>query len=416
MRCSIFRTAVTSSLAVLLALYAGLSWPVDLHSWTEGEKKILKSLWIESLLSLPKDPSNKYSTDPKAVAFGRKLFFDNRLSGNLKVSCATCHPENMNFADNLPLAHGIGTTTRRTMPLIGVAYNTWLFWDGRKDSLWAQALGPIESPVEHGFTRTQTVSVIINHHKQDYEEIFGPLPAFSKRDLPPAAKPSFDEPSALKAWISLPAEKRTAVTRVYVNMGKALAAFMRTIVPTPSRFDEYVKALVNNNPASMIKALTNDEVKGLRLFIGKAKCTNCHSGPLFTNGDFHNIGVLQPEKLPPDNGRSDAITKVLSDEFNCMSTYSDASRGDCAELLFLDTATYKYIGAFKTPTLRNVAERAPYMHAGQIPTLKKVLEFYRDLKPENRSADLEHGTLSDMELMQLEAFLRALSSPLRFAE
>jgi cytochrome c peroxidase len=388
---------------------------MDLHTWSESEKAVLKSLWIESLPPVPDDPSNKYASDPKAVAFGRKLFFDFRLSGNLKVSCATCHPPNMNFADSLPRAHGMGTTTRRSMPLVAAGYYTWLFWDGRKDSLWAQALGPIESPIEHGFTRTQAASVIIHYYKREYENIFGPLPSFTKKDLPPLAKPSLEELAALKVWVSMPAEKRDKVTRVYVNMGKAIAAFVRTIVPGKARFDEYVKAVLDDDKPGMMKTMNSEEVKGLRLFIGKAKCTNCHNGPLFTNGDFHNTGVTQPEGLPADNGRADAIVKVLSDEFNCMSKYSDAKRSECADLRFIDTATYKYIGAFKTPTLRNVAERPPYMHAGQIPTLKGILEFYRDLKPEQRAADLEHGDLNDIELQQLEAFLKTLSSPPKYA-
>ncbi len=408
-----FHTVLFSTV-IISVLCSSSGWPLDLHSWTEDQKATLKSLWIGSLPPVPEDPSNKYSADPKAVEFGKQLFFDNRLSGNLKVSCATCHPTNVNFADNLPLAHGMGTTSRRTMPLIGMAYNTWLFWDGRKDSLWAQALGPIESPVEHGFTRTQCASIIIEHYKKEYEEIFGAMPALSERDLPVSAKPSPEEPSALKAWVSIAREKKAAVNRIYANMGKAIAAFVRTIMPAPSRFDEYVEAAMKNDFSLMLKTMTNEEVKGLRLFIGKAKCTNCHSGPLLTNGEFHNIGLAQPKNLPPDAGRSEAIAKVLADEFNCMSEYSDAKRADCAELRFIDTDTYKYLGAFKTPTLRNVAERAPYMHAGQISTLKKVLEFYRDLKPEQRSADLEHGDLNDLELLQLEAFLRTLSGPLTF--
>jgi len=400
----------------IISICSGILWSMDLHVWSEDDKEILKSLWIGSLPPLPETPSNKYASDPMAIDFGRKLFFDTRLSGNLRVSCATCHPANMNFADNLPLAHGMGTTTRRTMPLIGAAYYTWLFWDGRKDSLWSQALGPIESTVEHGFTRTKCASIIIEHYKKEYEEVFGALPPFSKRDLPQLAKPSLDEPAALKAWVSMTREKKQAVNRIYANMGKAIASFVRTIVPTASQFDVYVEALMRNDFSTMMKTLTNEEVKGLRLFIGKAKCTNCHTGPLFTNGEFHNIGLPHRTNMPPDNGRSEAITKVLADEFNCMSVYSDAKRSDCTELRFIDTDTYKYIGAFKTPTLRNVAERAPYMHAGQIPTLRKVLEFYRDLKPEQRSAELEHGDLNDLELQQLEAFLGTLSSPLKFAE
>jgi len=155
-------------------------------------------------------------------------------------------------------------------------------------------------------------------------------------------------------------------------------------------------------------ALTAEEVNGLELFIGKARCTNCHSGPLFTNGDFHNTGVPAAPNTPPDRGRADGIRKVLSDEFSCFSRYSDAGPQDCAELRYLDVNIGKYVGAFKTPTLRNVAKRAPYMHAGQFGTLKEVLEFYR----QSKSHELGHGGLSDKELSQIEAFLRALSGPL----
>ena len=166
----------------------------------------------------------------------------------------------------------------------------------------------------------------------------------------------------------------------------------------------------------MMSTLSNDEVKGLRLYIGKAKCTNCHSGPLFTNGDFHNVGVPNPPNLGADRGRAEGIGQVLADEFNCLSRYSDATPRDCAELRFIDTEIHKYVGAFKTPTLRSVTERPPYMHAGQLETLMDVLKFYRDLKPGERSPDLEHGELSDLELKYLEAFLRTLSSPVESAE
>lgn len=383
-----------------------------IHSWSDDEIKVLRSLWIESLAPLPKDPSNKYADDPQAIELGRRFFSDNRFSGNLKVSCSTCHPNNTNFADNLPLAHGLGTTNRRTMPIIGVAYNTWFFWDGRKDSPWSQALGPFESPVEHGFTRTLCASIILKHYRREYEELFGQLPKFSKRDLPPLAKPSVDEPASLKAWVNLLPEKKDAINRIYANMGKAIGAFMRTILPSPSRFDRYVKALVENNKEAAENAFSRDEARGLRLFIGRAKCINCHTGPLFTNGDFHNIRVPQPPKLPPDRGRADGVAKVLADEFNCLSRYSDAKPGDCGELRFIDTDTEKYSGAFKTPTLRNVAERAPYMHAGQLKTLHDVIEFYKNLPPAQRSPELEHFDFNDEEIHQLEAFLQTLSAPL----
>jgi cytochrome c peroxidase len=389
---------------------AGKARPQDIAAWTKQEKEVLRSLWIGSLGPLPKNPSNAFADNPKAAALGKKFFFDSRFSGNLKVSCATCHPPNRNFADDLPLAHGMGTTTRRTMPLIGVGYNTWFFWDGRKDSLWAQALGPIENPVEHGFTRTQCAAIIMMHYQTEYEEIFGPFPEFLEKDLPPLAKPSLDEPEALKAWVSMPQNKKDAVNTVYANMGKAIAAFVRTVVPGPSRFDRYTEAVLKGEKAE--KILTPEEVKGLRLFIGKAKCINCHNGPLLTNGGFHNVGVPQPPGLPADRGRADAISKVLSDEYNCLSVYSDARPKDCGELRFLDVAVDKYVEAFKTPTLRNVAERAPYMHAGQFKTLREVLDFYRKPKPGGRvSPEIEHLDLSDEEIIRIESFLKTLSGP-----
>ena len=379
-------------------------------NWTEAELAILRSLWIGSLGPLPVDPSNKYSDNPKAAALGKKLFFDSRFSGNQKVSCATCHREDYNFTDNLPLAHGMGTTNRRSMPLLGVAYNAWFFWDGRKDSLWAQALGPIESKVEHGISRTMSAYIISKYYRNEYQEVFGHFPEIGEEgDLRTNARPATDDPMALKSWVLMGPQSREEVNRIYVNMGKAIGAFVRTIVPGPALFDRYVEALLNNKDAEAKQILTADEIAGLKLFIGKAKCTNCHNGPLFTNGDFHDTG-LPPDQHEPsvDRGRADGITKVLADEFNCLSRYSDADPNQCYELRFIDTGAQKYIGAFKTPTLRNVAERPPYMHAGQFATLEEVLTFYQQ-KADN--PELGHRGLTDRELQQLAAFLKTLSGP-----
>jgi cytochrome c peroxidase len=391
---------VTTSLCHIAADF---SWAADadIHAWNKQDISVLRSLWIGSLPPPPKDPSNAFADNPKAKALGKRLFFDPRFSGNLKVSCATCHRSDMNFTDDLPMAHGVGSTARRTMPLLGVAYSSWFFWDGRKDSLWSQALGPIENNMEHGFTRTACAFLISGNYRKEYEEIFGKMPDV----MDAIASPATEDITALKKWVSMTPDKRDDINRIYANMGKAIAAYVRTITPGPSRFDRYVEALLINDTAILPKTFTSEEVNGLRLFIGKAKCTNCHSGPLFTNGDFHNTGVPTPAHMPFDNGRADGIRKALSDEFNCLGRYSDAGPQDCAELRFLDTNTEKYVGAFKTPTLRNVAERAPYMHAGQFATLKEVLEFYR----QSTSREVGHRELTDKEISELEAFLRTLS-------
>ena len=119
---------------------SGLAMP----DFAPDEVEALRSLWIGSLPELPDDPSNRVADDPAAAALGEAIFADTRFSANGKVSCASCHQAELNFTDGLPRASGIGETRRKTMTVVGTAYSPWLFWDGRKDSQWAQALGPME--------------------------------------------------------------------------------------------------------------------------------------------------------------------------------------------------------------------------------------------------------------------------------
>jgi cytochrome c peroxidase len=320
--------------------------------------------------------------DPRAAALGQRFFFDTRLSANGQVACGTCHRPERYFQDDLALGRGVGTTDRRTMPIAETARAPFLFWDGRKDSQWAQALGPLESPVEHGGTRTQYAYVVATHYRSEYETVFGPMPDLSQRD---------------------------AVTEVFVNIGKAIAAYERGVTFGPSRFDRYVDALAEGRPVDGL--LTSDEVAGLKLFVGKASCTNCHNGPLLTNNEFHNTGVPRRAGLPRDDGRWTGASAVLGDEFNCRSRWSDAPNR-CAELEFLISDDHVLERAYKVPTLRNVADRGPYMDAGQFTTLAQVLAHYNraPAAPEGHT-ELRRLGLKPVELRQLEAFLRALSGP-----
>jgi cytochrome c peroxidase len=342
-------------------------------------------LALTGLEPLPSDPSNRWADDPRAADLGHRLFFDARLSSSGLVSCATCHDPGKEFQDSMPLARGVGTTDRRTMPIAATGYSPFLFWDGRKDSQWAQALGPLESPVEHGGNRAQYAQVIAKHYRADYETVFGRLPDLREPD---------------------------GITQIFVNIGKAIAAYERRIQHGPARFDRFVAAWKARG-APPKEVLGKEELAGLALFVGKANCTQCHNGPLLTNNEFHNTGVPQRSGLPQDRGRFAAVSVVKSDEFNCRSRWSDASPADCAELEFLAPASHSLERAFKVPSLRNVAERAPYMHAGQFATLAEVLEHYnRAPAAPAGHTELKPLGLSGTELRQLEAFLRTLSGGL----
>ncbi len=213
--------------------------------------------------------------------------------------------------------------------------------------------------------------------------------------------------------VAMTPEQQTTISRIYANLGKAIAAYEREIQFGSSRFDHYVEALLAGDEEAAATHLTTDEVVGLRLFIGKGSCTDCHNGPLLTNNDFHNTGVPAVAGLPDDTGRVLGVQQVLADEFNCLGPYSDAMPQQCGELRFVKAGGHELERQFKPPYLRNVAERAPYMHAGQFATLREVLDHY------NRAPDAPHGhseieplKLSEQELAQLEAFLRSLSGPL----
>ena len=379
--------------------------------WSKEEKSKLRTLWIGSLQPLPADPSNKYADDERAAALGHKLFFDTRFSSNGEVACSTCHLPGNLFQDGVSLSKGVGTTDRRAMTLIGTAYSPWFFWDGRKDSQWAQALGPLESPVEHGSNRTYYAHLIDQYYRAEYEAIFGAMPVVSHL---PVLNGSVQSPEVIAAWESMSSEDRENVTWIYVNMGKSIAAYERHLIPGKSRFDQYVEAVLNSDIKTANTILTSDEIAGLRLFIGEANCTDCHNGPLFTNNDFHNTGVPAVSNLPADMGRGTGAQQVLADEFNCLSTYSDAGPEDCAELRYMVSEGHQLEQQFKPPSLRNVAERAPYMHAGQFTTLEEVLDHYNAAPPTTAAhnhSELEPLNLTKDEIAQVIAFLKTLDSP-----
>lgn len=409
MRLTPFLTAVFGLLALAVPLSACLQVR-EATPLSPAEVDAAASLSLSNLGAPPPDPSNAVADDQGAANLGHALFFDTRLSANDQVSCASCHQPEHGFTDGLAHARGIGQLDRKTMSVVGAAHSTWQFWDGRKDSLWSQALGPLEASDEHGLTRSEVAEVVTRAYPGDYEAVFGALPDLGNASrFPVRASPQGDE-AVRAAWAEMTPADREAVTEVFVNVGKALAAYERGLEPAPTRFDTYADAVQDENAAGE-SALSPDEVAGLRLFVGKAGCDTCHTGPLLTDESFHNTGVPAVAELPPDLGRLRGAALVRTDEFNCLSRYSDAEPARCTALKGLKTDTFGLERAYKVPSLRDVAAHAPYMHAGQFGTLREVLEHY------NRAPDAPSGYselhplgLSETELDQLEAFLKTLSS------
>jgi cytochrome c peroxidase len=383
--------------------------------WSDAELATLQSLWIGSLPPLPPDRSNRVADDPRAAKLGQRLFFDRRMSGNGEVACATCHKPELRFTDGRQKGHGIGVSKRNTRSMVGAAYSPWLYWDGRRDSLWAQALTPIEDPNEHGGTRMQSARLVATDakYRAAYEALFGPLPDLSDRErFPDGAAPIPGAPAGA-AWHRMTHDDRQLVNRVYANIGKAIEAYERLLMPGPSRFDAYLRAALNHDEAAEHAAFSESEVAGLRLFIDKANCVRCHNGPLLTNNEFANTGVLSFPGEVPDKGRSDGVRMVLEDPFNCLGIYSDDPAHECAELRYLRTDVATLLGAERTPSLRNLDGTQPYMHKGQIATLAEVLDHYNRALPamigHNEAIPLN---LSGRELRELEDFLKTLAAPL----
>ncbi|MER9582974.1 cytochrome c peroxidase [Mesorhizobium sp. M0276] len=391
-------------LAMMVAvMLAGCGEP----DFSDAEKKTIASLALSSLPPPKPDTTNRFADVPAAAALGSTLFFDQGMSRDGTVSCSTCHKIDRQFQDDLPQAVGVGHTNRRTMPLAGVARDPWFFWDGRRDSLWAQALTPLENPLEQAGNRAAYAHYIKARFGERYERIFGPLPDFS--DMPSNASPLGND--AEKAvWDAMSGVQRDAINGVFANIGKAIAAFERSIEPAPTRFDRFAMDLVTGAEPKGDAVFSKEEILGLKLFIGKANCVTCHNGPRFTDNGFHNTGVPPVAGLPPDRGRIDAVRQVEADPFNCFGAYRDGDATACGELRFMVKDAPQLIRAYKTPSLRGAATRPPYMHAGQFSSLDEVVAHYAKAAPSVEGTSEVHPLeLSDHERAALVAFLKTLS-------
>jgi cytochrome c peroxidase len=355
-----------------------------------------------------------------AAALGQFLFFDKGMSANGAISCASCHQPARGFTDGRALAQGLALGTRHTPSVIDAAYNQWFFWDGRADSLWAQALQPLENPKEVGGDR-----LAVAHHVADdpalraaYQAVFGKLPRLADSARFPAhARPDPDPKAPVaRAWQAMAAADRDAVNRLYSNLGKAIEAYERRLADGNSPFDTFVAGLKSGDPTKQA-ALSPSARRGLLLFIGAGNCELCHSGPAFSDGQFHNLGLPLLPGEAADPGRAAGIALVKADIFNDAGAFSDRPKGEAQQRLEFLPEPKSQLGAFKTPGLRNVAVTGPYMHDGRFSTLEQVLQFYAQGRAASRgrlvgereaTVDLVPH-LSAAQIDDLVAFLQSLT-------
>jgi cytochrome c peroxidase len=411
-------TAV-SSLLLLLGCSGGgdTGDTAQAGRFTEAELAILATL--TPLPAVPADPTNAVADDPDAAHFGQWLYFDARLSSSGTVSCATCHDPEKGFGDGLALSEGVGTTGRHAPSIFNTAYNRWMFWDGRCDTHWCQALGPIEHPAEMNLTRLEVAHLLADDADLSaaYAAVFGALPDLSDAGrFPAAGRPMEDITDPLHvAWDGMSEDDQTTIDTIFTNVGKAIAAYERLILTGPAPADAYIEALVTEGEASAEGLLSEEAIRGLTVFVGEGNCHFCHAGPRYTNNEFHNIGLGPRDWLSPDDtGRFDGITTLLESPFNGAGPYSDDPASAQTTLGYL-TQTVEQLGQFKVPSLRNVASHPPYMHGGHFDTLTEVVTFYSELEEEpdwgHREDLMQPLELDDAGIADVVAFLEALSGP-----
>jgi cytochrome c peroxidase len=395
---------------VLLAACQGDEWGA-LHGDTgpdDAPEGFSAADWaiIEGLSPLPEraslDPTNAYGDDPGAAELGQRLFFDESYAGSWSgdpgfLSCAGCHDPERWFQSN-----GDAVDWRDTPTSVNAAFYKWFLWDGGRDSMWSQSLGPPEEQL--GSDRISVVRMLFEKYRPEYEAVFGPLPAELDPAHPDADRiPIWGRPKLPGEpdgeWESMDAADRERVNRAYANFGKALAAYQRRLISTDAPFDRFV--------AGDEDAISELAKRGLRLFVGRAGCVTCHSGPFFSDNAFHNIGLSPTVGF---EGRYDAVEHVLADEFNSSSIYSDdrtTGRLDGIGPFASD------LGRFRTKHLRQISETGGYMHAAQIETLRGVIEFY-DAGGGGSSvgtldASIRPLGLDDDDVVALVAFLHTLT-------
>jgi len=339
-----------------------------------------------------RDPSNRASGNPQAIALGERLFFDPGLSGDGTMACASCHRPAQAWTDGRRLPQGRAVPgdsrlVRNTPSLWNAATGRWFGWGGGSDTIWSFSLRPMRHPLEMNSSAARVASRL----RDDAELACRYRGAFGTLDKPDDA--------------------------LLVDVAKAIAAFVETLVSARTAFDAFRDALLRGDRAAAARYPPAAQ-RGLRIFVGEGRCSVCHFGPAFTNGEFGDVGV--PFFVPGgvDRGRFGGIERLRADPYNLLGRYSDArDPADAARTRHVVQQPRNF-GEFKVPGLRNVAKTAPYMHNGSLSTLSDVVRHYSELSEDRLHTEgekiLRPLRLSPQASADLVAFLESLSDSVRY--
>jgi len=444
------RNARAGAVCALLAACGGAGAPeqggTGAPRLSDDERAALATLHYDDAAP-PEDPSNLVADSPAAQRLGQRLFFETRLSGPLlegdndgtsatlgrqgealRVSCAGCHVPSSGFVDTRSPHRQVSLaaqwTLRKTPSLLEVAFAPLFNWDGRRDALWNQALGVIESNREFNSGRLFVAEQLFRLYRAEYESVFGEMPPFDDEarfpslsgDAAGCVEVHTTSGSVFKCrgapgdgadFDGMDEGDRELVTVAAVNATKALGAYVRELRCGPGRFDAWLDGDAT--------ALDVSELRGAALFVGRARCATCHSGPRLSDGAFHNVG-LSPAVVAvaieddDDHGAATGIAEALTDPMSTAGKYSDGDRHA------LPAAPGPELeGAFRTPTLRCVASHPSFMHTGQLTSLDQVVAFFArggdaagHFPGTNELTPLD---LDDGERADLVAFLATLTGP-----
>ena len=369
---------------LVLALMAGLATPAPAQSLEFSSDEVAQILshgpWP---VPFKADPSNRASGTTAGIALGRALFFDARVSPDLKFACVSCHIPAHGWSEAKAVSEGREPLIRNAISLLDVRLRRWFGWDGGQDSLWAMSLRPMLDDKEIGATPADLAALLREDDllATSYQAAFGQHP------------------------------DTIAPDQLSVDLAKALAAFQETLDSPRSAFDDFRDRLAKGQSPGNYPL---EAQRGLKLFIGRGNCMLCHLGPAFSNGEFHDVGVpfFTPDGVDP--GRHQGIKTLQASSVTLLGSWNDdPNAAPGSQTRHLDPQ-HRNFGEFRTPSLRNVALSAPYMHSGSKKDLRAVIRHYSEIDPDRLHADgeaiLKPLNLSETDIDDLIAFLQSLTS------